>query len=739
MLYRRVRRQPPCWAERLERRVLLSGGLTIDGVQPAGLDQPQVHAFFRRGPNDAPLPASASGISSFDVQGYLDTGTSDVLLSQETAQSFAINNETFNGQTVTYSDVGIAGSQQFNVSEPLYTALAPFQPTVDADNINDYQTVYSQTYGPLRIAINTLPAGSTIGRLDVFGTPVLQGKVLVMDPKPLNDPNNLDYMRTYIYNPGTPYNPQNVQYDPGIPPTQYHVKLSYGSFDRFTMLAPAGAAGPTTAPNPFIGPDPVSRLDPGAPPDPTPPIVITEGTRFSIGSFLLDTGAASSFISQAQAANVHVHYQAGTYNTVSPVLLDDSGNPVPNQFTEQIGGIGGSISAAGFYLDSLVLQTVEGVPIRFVHAPVLVADVTSYDPATKQSLTLDGDFGMNFLVASTSISGGGFGGLQSGPFDWVTLDQSAGVLGLQPAGVPVPQPAVVGRHVFYNHSAFDGNDPAINSADDAAIATDKQALRPGGAATFANYTSYSRGINGIMVDVSNLPSGATPTLNDFSFAAGNSDQVGTWAAAPPPSALVVRPRAGDGGSTRVEITWPDGAIKNDWLQVTVKADASTGLTAPDVFYFGNEVAESGKAPSNGVFAVTSLDEASARQNPRPFFNPADVTNPYDYNRDGKVDATDQLLARSAVSASGTGLKAIAPAASPAVALAARASSYRTLKHLTAKTRRQEEKELTTEVSVFSVPSVVNSFFSYGDQLRRQRVPSGRSSRVTPTSASPWRI
>lgn len=44
---------------------------------------------------------------------------------------------------------------------------------------------------------------------------------------------------------------------------------------------------------------------------------------------------------------------------------------------------------------------------------------------------------------------------------------------------------VSGRHLFYNDSgtaraaALDGSDPAINANDDLAIATDKQAYRPG--------------------------------------------------------------------------------------------------------------------------------------------------------------------------------------------------------------------------------------------------------------------
>ncbi len=38
---------------------------------------------------------------------------------------------------------------------------------------------------------------------------------------------------------------------------------------------------------------------------------------------------------------------------------------------------------------------------------------------------------------------------------------------------------VEGRHIFYNRSSFDGDDPAANAGDDDAVAPDKQALMPG--------------------------------------------------------------------------------------------------------------------------------------------------------------------------------------------------------------------------------------------------------------------
>ena len=48
----------------------------------------------------------------------------------------------------------------------------------------------------------------------------------------------------------------------------------------------------------------------------------------------------------------------------------------------------------------------------------------------------------------------------------------------------------------------------------------QQGLRPGQTATFANYTSYRRGTNGIVVDIARLPAAARLTAADFEFRAG---------------------------------------------------------------------------------------------------------------------------------------------------------------------------------------------------------------------------
>lgn len=202
---------------------------------------------------------------------------------------------------------------------------------------------------------------------------------------------------------------------------------------------------------------------------------------------------------------------------------------------------------------------------------------------------------------------------------------------------------VVGQYVFYNRSGFDGNDPAPNANDDHAIATDKPALRPGESATFANYTSYSRGLNGIMVDVDRLPAGAHLTAASFAFHIGNTPDPAGWVSGPAPDSISVRPGAGAGGADRVTLLWPDAAILGCWLEVTVLATAETGLAAPYVFYFGNAPGETGNRPTDA--SVDGADFAGARGNPRDFLQRATIECVFDFNRDSFVDGTDLAIVR----------------------------------------------------------------------------------------------
>ncbi len=227
-----------------------------------------------------------------------------------------------------------------------------------------------------------------------------------------------------------------------------------------------------------------------------------------------------------------------------------------------------------------------------------------------------------------------------GGLTWTNVDGS----------VQIDPNFVVGRQLFYNNSKYDGNTPGVSTSDDGAIATDKTALLPGGGqATFDNISSYSRGINGIILDLA----GVSPDLTDedFIFRVGNNNTPSTWAAAPDPVTVSVRPGAGPGGADRVEIIWADGAIANTWLEVIVKGNdatggfnTDTGLDASDIFYFGNRIGETGSGTPN--LAITNAtDEVAARAN---VGLAASITNLYDFDRSGLVNATDEIIARNNV-------------------------------------------------------------------------------------------
>jgi hypothetical protein len=220
------------------------------------------------------------------------------------------------------------------------------------------------------------------------------------------------------------------------------------------------------------------------------------------------------------------------------------------------------------------------------------------------------------------------------------------------------QPGVAGRFLFYNRSSLDGNNAAADQQDAAAIATDKQALLPGQNSTFANISSYSRGINGLILDMTGIAGGLT--TSDFVFRMGNTSEPSGWVTAPAP-VVTVSPNAGLGASDRVTLVWADGAIKNTWLQVTLLANARTGLAVPDVFFFGSLVGETGDTTTRTE--VSARDLVNVRRN--LFSGGALAINRYDFNRDGRINASDYIISRNNILRS---LSSFSPVAAPATAV-----------------------------------------------------------------------
>jgi len=86
------------------------------------------------------------------------------------------------------------------------------------------------------------------------------------------------------------------------------------------------------------------------------------------------------------------------------------------------------------------------------------------------------------------------------------------------------------------------------------------------------------------------------------------------------------------------------AVANGWLEVTFDAGNRTGLSEPDVFYFGNLIADTGDdAGGGGPLVVNALDLAAVK---RSLNSLALVTSPHDVNRDGRVNALDLAAVRA---------------------------------------------------------------------------------------------
>jgi hypothetical protein len=130
------------------------------------------------------------------------------------------------------------------------------------------------------------------------------------------------------------------------------------------------------------------------------------------------------------------------------------------------------------------------------------------------------------------------------------------------------------------------------------------------------------------------------SASDFSFKVGNNNSPASWAVAPAPSAVSIIAGGGVGGSDRVEITWPSGSIVNKWLEVQTLATANTGLTTPNIVFWGNKIGDSASTSPATLFETTTTD---ALQVFGSIGAGKPITDLRDYNRDGQVTSTDAAI------------------------------------------------------------------------------------------------
>jgi len=195
---------------------------------------------------------------------------------------------------------------------------------------------------------------------------------------------------------------------------------------------------------------------------------------------------------------------------------------------------------------------------------------------------------------------------------------------------------------FVNHTGYTGGGSSIDMGKSLAKESASPTLL-----TYNNLINSSRGINGLLFDVQDLA--GTVTASDFVFQMSptgafneGANPVAGWQSAPAPSSFSVT-TTGFSTST-IDIQWPNNAIANRWLRVTVLANANTGLAADEVYYVGHLLGET-TGPSGSVFTVAFADITPIRGAVGSTVNANSI---HDIDKNGTVAFADISAMRSSV-------------------------------------------------------------------------------------------
>lgn len=208
-----------------------------------------------------------------------------------------------------------------------------------------------------------------------------------------------------------------------------------------------------------------------------------------------------------------------------------------------------------------------------------------------------------------------------------------------------PQDAVVvGSHAYHANSVF------AASGLDSALDTVKVLAKEGSTEQtldFDNVINSTRGINGLVFDVDGL--GGTVSSSDFVFQVSPTGAFDVGANPPFSWGLAANPQSVSviqGSPSRIVIQWPDQAIANRWLRITVLANENTGLPEPEVYYLGHLTGET-TGVDQGFFVVTFADITAIRA---AVGSTVSVSSVVDTQKDGVVSFADIAAMRENIAA-----------------------------------------------------------------------------------------
>ena len=349
----------------------LAGGadaaeIHLPDIQTAAFDQPELYAIIKDGSDILPF-----GPAEYTFEVFVDTGASGFVISKVIVDWFGIGPAHFIGE---FTETGIAGEETGDVTLPwtikvLNGSLTGADPDPPESAFIDFGefSLWTRRYSDFFDEFDPI---------SIIGMPIISQRVMVMDPTPLEE---LDRMKTFLLPHG----------DPNIPDAQLNAHVAIELRQFVPDEPPPGEVFPATSDNPVI-----------------PGVIVVDDQLGSTGEWLLDTGAAGSFISIAQANAIGL-----SDGVTLDDVLDDA------EFLTEVGGIGGTAFVPGFVVDEVRVPTTEGFDLVFQNVEIMVLDVAG----------LDGVFGMNFLVPSLSlhrdIDGPGY-------FERIVIDTANRVMGL---------------------------------------------------------------------------------------------------------------------------------------------------------------------------------------------------------------------------------------------------------------------------------------------------------------------
>lgn len=338
-------------------------------INASAIDQPRLYALVSD-------PAAGGAFITWDnplgengepvlLTAFVDTGASGFAISHLHATGlYDQANLGFDATDYagSFTEIGIGGTEIGDVTRPFGIWVR----SGGLESTGEILPSEFESYGNFSLWVRRETGTGEYNELlgadpiNLVGMPVIRQRRLYLDPRPLEA---LAGLETHLLAPNAPE-----------PVTQATIPLILRDFIGDTP--PPGEALPSHYANPLV-----------------PGLVLQEGALTTTGTWLLDTGAGSSFMSFAAAKAIGLI--PAQYATLADFMATYTGPK------SEIGGIGASRVVPILNLDRLKATSREGAVLVWQNVDVLVADVAG----------LDGIFGMNLLVPAVTIDSSALAGL----------------------------------------------------------------------------------------------------------------------------------------------------------------------------------------------------------------------------------------------------------------------------------------------------------------------------------------